>query len=1505
MIQANWDIFNAKFTNGKEKAFEWLCYLLFCRKYNKPEGLPAYLNQSGIETDPINYGSDVIGWQAKYYSNTLSKESKKIEKTLEDIRKNYPNLTTLIFYTNSEWAQSNGKVPKGKITTESLAKKLNIKIEWHTKSFFDSDFVCIQNADIASFFFEQKCILEDIHKNVQFHNNSILQSIKNTISYNGLKYKIDRTPFFSSINNSGKDLIVISGEAGVGKSAIIKDYLEKDNVPFILIKAVELENPSNNLQQLFRHLQDYVQIFSNEKRKFFILDSAEKLIYLPDPALISYLLKTFTQNGWKIIITTRKTYCDSVTRLLNDFWDKFDIENVDVGEISDDSLINILSNFKKGIPSDLRLHNFIKNPFYLNKYIHSTNSSSFNNFKGSLWKDSLKNYGSEFIELVVNNLKEGHVYLENINSSCCQFLQEQNIIAQDQNGYYIAQDIYEDLALEKFINQKFCNTGVKCFFDNFPCKYPFVKAFRKWFLGRIDEEPTIINNFLELNNIIEPNLYTDEILCAVLMSKNAPDIFDRYHNELLDEKNNLLKRISKILFVRCRILDFEMCKLFGNPSTPENVEIYFTKPIGSGWFYYFKFIYENLNSLGNEWIEYTIPLMKNWNSSYKTGKETAVVNKIALKIYDDITNDITNISKKNEEKIFEIISNGSAEESVDIKKVLDRIINNNHQSISRIDESFAEYILKSPTPGSLFKTHSDEILEIAQKFWIRKEDDENWHHYDADYFYGLDDSWSHSYNAVSAMQTPFLSLLYAYPDKTIDWIIRFVNFCAESYHTSDFGKQSQILIFKFKSLALHQIADTDLWEMYRGIGGRVKPDILTCLHMALEYYLLRNVDINCELIKKDLYYILENTKSISLTAVVSSVVMAYPDKFYDIAFELFRNKECFLLDNYRLNRENIPVQYSDIDRFPMQFNERKKSNTLPHRKNSLVDLCLSYQILEYKGKPKNFKKEIIDLIDSYYAEKDSNELWHAILQKIDSRKNKISIKVDNNNVYMQSQTEFDDRSKAYSKQTEANCSSLFTHSELSEWATKTWKQEPLKKSKYSDISIICEEIKTIGQELQEKGLYYTPIYHYNDTLTLAICCLVRDNWNMLLPNDKQFCHDVIKEYTLKPFYLGYSYQVGDGTNNAIQALGYLSIFDDNNADEWIYILLCTLFRYGDEGELYKINSRKALANLHSVNRDISIQLVQCFIFLTHSWNTFLFSRQAFHSKDDGPYLCFFKQNESTIESFLDYKQSLPSDWTWNEYTLKDFIPILYLLGLVSIDTSLIKSAVKKSFELFKESYNHYEYDYPRAMANLAMRLPSNHFVSIFEPIVKNYDASEFYSDFLKNLIYEECELQQPDKFWVIWNVFKPHIISYHNAEKNDNNKKEILYTYLFGLIRTSKEWNIFFKNEKIDNFISDLCNGLNQTDCLLFPLCSLLYRLIPQNLPQNIENLHKCIQSKNSRYYDDNAVISLEYAMKMYAHKFRSDFIRNNPKKTMFIDLLDFLIENECISAYYMKEDFM
>jgi hypothetical protein len=43
MIKPNWDIFKSKFT-GKDQQdqFEWFCYLLFCKEFNKRFGIFRY-----------------------------------------------------------------------------------------------------------------------------------------------------------------------------------------------------------------------------------------------------------------------------------------------------------------------------------------------------------------------------------------------------------------------------------------------------------------------------------------------------------------------------------------------------------------------------------------------------------------------------------------------------------------------------------------------------------------------------------------------------------------------------------------------------------------------------------------------------------------------------------------------------------------------------------------------------------------------------------------------------------------------------------------------------------------------------------------------------------------------------------------------------------------------------------------------------------------------------------------------------------------------------------------------------------------------------------------------------------------------------------------------------------------------------------------------------------------------------------------------------------------------
>ena len=72
MIRPNWEIFSAKFSTNKETTFEWFAYLLFCREFNLSKGWFGFKNQSGIEKNPIEYENEVIGFQAKFYSTSLS-----------------------------------------------------------------------------------------------------------------------------------------------------------------------------------------------------------------------------------------------------------------------------------------------------------------------------------------------------------------------------------------------------------------------------------------------------------------------------------------------------------------------------------------------------------------------------------------------------------------------------------------------------------------------------------------------------------------------------------------------------------------------------------------------------------------------------------------------------------------------------------------------------------------------------------------------------------------------------------------------------------------------------------------------------------------------------------------------------------------------------------------------------------------------------------------------------------------------------------------------------------------------------------------------------------------------------------------------------------------------------------------------------------------------------------------------------------------------------------------
>lgn len=156
MIKPDWDVFKVKFKGNSQDNLEWFAYLLFCREYKKPQGIFRYKNQSGIETNPISVGSQVIGWQAKFFESTLSDHKDELIGAIMKSNRDYPGITKVIFYTNQQWGQGRkkGSDPEGKTKVEQLARSLWIKIEWRGASFFESPFVAIENAYIAKQFFQ-------------------------------------------------------------------------------------------------------------------------------------------------------------------------------------------------------------------------------------------------------------------------------------------------------------------------------------------------------------------------------------------------------------------------------------------------------------------------------------------------------------------------------------------------------------------------------------------------------------------------------------------------------------------------------------------------------------------------------------------------------------------------------------------------------------------------------------------------------------------------------------------------------------------------------------------------------------------------------------------------------------------------------------------------------------------------------------------------------------------------------------------------------------------------------------------------------------------------------------------------------------------------------------------------------------------------------------------------------------------------------------------------------
>ena len=68
----NWKAYEYKYSDNPQRAFENLAYYLFCHEFKQKSGIFRYFNQPHIETNPIQVWDKLIGFQSKYYSDSVT-----------------------------------------------------------------------------------------------------------------------------------------------------------------------------------------------------------------------------------------------------------------------------------------------------------------------------------------------------------------------------------------------------------------------------------------------------------------------------------------------------------------------------------------------------------------------------------------------------------------------------------------------------------------------------------------------------------------------------------------------------------------------------------------------------------------------------------------------------------------------------------------------------------------------------------------------------------------------------------------------------------------------------------------------------------------------------------------------------------------------------------------------------------------------------------------------------------------------------------------------------------------------------------------------------------------------------------------------------------------------------------------------------------------------------------------------------------------------------------------
>lgn len=1552
----NWKIFGVKYDKQEQWAFEQLSYLLFCAEFGNRIGLFRYKNQTGIEAEPIEKNGRHYGFQAKYFSSSISKDD--IIASIKKAKRENPLLNEIYLYTNQELSESSTqgqKKPQYQLDIENEASALRIAIQWRVPSHMELQLSKPENKYIYDTFFSLDATASNLIDDVFEHNNRIFQAIQTEIVFGDKTIKIDRSPIVDKIATSiqEKKHLIISGEGGCGKTAAFKEFykLHSKEFPICIFKASELN--VGNVNEIFslNHkflFSQFIDAYKDEPLKVFVIDSAEKLAEISNSDYLADLIRRLIDNAWTIVFTTRYAYLNDFSFLMKYNYG-LACETIDIPLIDNEKLQSLSGELNFSLPDNPKFAQRLQNLFYLREYISHyqeiNKAGNYKDFVDLLWKKKIQNNSNTkdcihlerekcLIHIAQKRCDSGLFYIdsENLSRQALFLLTQDEILGYDDSrgGYFITHDIYEEWALDKIVSRTFNQfSSPNDFFAKLGDSLPMRRAFRLWMSNKLSEcidDISFLIASISYDGI--SNHWRDEILVAILLSDYSKIFFEKFEQQIIADDFKILKRILFLLRIAC---------------TDVSVENYIekTKPKGNGWKETIVFVYKYRKSFLNDNLKLVLPILKDWTCINKKGTATRLSGLSLLDILKKTESDTKFFIGRNiEETFFQVIYNSSQELKPELKEIFDKVVENSWTDGRDPYEDFCSKILEKPYLAfDLINYLPLSVIQLCDLFWKKKPlpEDDFWGERDTmENRYGL--SANFDYYQSSANQTPIRWLLQAAFHPTLDFIIVFTNQAVECYRKSDYGKRD------VKSIKLHiddketsQYICDAFWNMYRGTSAPIVPSVLQSMHMALESVLLDFAKlVEPEALQPVLLKILTQSKSTSLTSVVCSVVLANPEKFYNIALILFKTMELFHYDLLRYTKDFTAKNLYSIGHGINTLNdmlysdERLRTCEDKHREASLESLFLNYQFFGVKGfsekQNSEFISKLYDIIDIHKSNPIAIDSYGMQLARMDRRNLKSHITPkENNQAYIEFEPkELSDSLKKKSDEALNRYNETFKYSSLNLWsnflfAPKNQKKDSKQEAYDNNPLLALAETKELIKELNS-GSEGIQLLNYS-TPFCACSKLLLEYRERLSAEDKEFCRNIILSAISGLFDDNYGYQIDDGVEAAVRAIPALMEEFPENIDDCILMLALTLLDEYSLGEYkricdYAIESIQT-SKLWENNIEAAQSILWRYIKLNPIYHNIITERKNGKRRAKISKTRVLNEleiiNNDLDDIVIDSNEVLSLDSQGKEIVL-ELIPFdTRDEKLLEIYSKILSSFATELFEdrrLAEEETMDYSLRLRifKQIANFLLQRDVSEIDKYLESIIPFLRATEETALFLEELIATEDYLNKHDQFWYIWNSLYSKIREL--CEKSeDHHLNNVIVNYLLAWRYWKggiKEWRSL-KDCDV-SFFAKASEDIGNVPATLYSVARVLNTIGSNYNNEGVEWLFTIVSKNPSldlEKFEATTLFYMECFMRKFLFSSRKRIKETLRLKSMVIAILNFMVERGSTHGYLLRESIL